>query len=99
MFVVAAVLGRLVIWSLMTSGPTKRIWRLHPLLRELGECDFCLGFWVYLAFVIPLRLNVLAPWYIPVLSEVATALAFSFVAHLVRLGWGVKFGLMLTEED
>jgi len=88
------VLGRLFIWAVQTSGPSKRIWRLHPLLTELGECDFCLGFWIYLALGWAMKINLLAPDYIPVLSEVGTAIVASFMVHLVRLGWVMKFGVM-----
>lgn len=89
------VLGRLVIWTAQTSGPTVKLWTLHPTLTALGECDFCLGFWVYLALavVIPIE-QMWEPLYFPVISEVVTALAASFGVHLARIGWTMKFGVL-----
>lgn len=97
--VAVLVLGRLVTWALQTSGPSKRIWSLHPLLKELGECDFCLGFWVFCVLVTVLEVNLLDPYYVPVASEVVTAIAFSFGTHLARIGWSMKFGVMDLTED
>ena len=93
------VLGRLVTWAFQTSGPTKKIWSLHPLLAELGECDFCLGVWVYLVLVAVVRINLLDPFYYPFVSEVVTAIALSFGVHLARIGWSMKFGVMDLTDD
>jgi hypothetical protein len=97
--VAVLVLGRLITWAFQTSGPTKRIWSLHPLLEELGECDFCLGFWVYLGLLFIVRVNLLDPYYVPVASEIVTAVAFSFGVHLARIGWSMKFGIMDLTDD
>ena len=88
------VLGRLVIWAVQTSGPTKRLWELHPILTELGECDFCIGFWVYLALAMVMGVNFLEPDYYPFVSEMVTAITASFGVHLARIGWTMKFGVM-----
>jgi hypothetical protein len=93
------VLGRLIIWAAQTSGPTKRLWNLRPILTELGECDFCLGFWVYLGLAAVMRVNIFDPYYFPVFSEVVTALTASFGVHLARIGWTMKFGVLDLTED
>lgn len=94
------VLGRLIIWTAQTSGPTVRLWKLHPTLTGLGECDFCLGFWVYLALSLIVPLDQLwEPIYFPVISEVTTALAASFGVHLARVGWTMKFGVLDLTDD
>jgi len=97
--VAVLVLGRLVIWAFQTSGLTRRIWSLHPLLSELGECDFCLGFWVYLPLVYVAQINLLDPYYVPVVSEVVAAIGLSFGVHLARIGWSMKFGVMDLTDD
>lgn len=91
-FVVLATLGRLLVWVVQTSGPTRRFWSLHPFLTELGECDFCVGCWVFSLLAWPLGVNLVGPVYIPVLSEVVTGIAFSFISHLVAAGWRAKWG-------
>lgn len=93
------VLGRLVIWTAQTSTPTKRLWSLHPILAELGDCDFCLGFWVYFALAMILKVNLLDPYYVPFLAEALTALAASFGVHLARIGWTMQYGVLDLTED
>lgn len=95
--VTLAVIGRLLIWVLQTSGPTKRIWKLHPFLTELGECDFCVGCWVYAAMAYLFAFNLLDPIYVPVLSEVVTGIVMSFVSHLAALGWKQRWGYEILE--
>lgn len=97
MIVTMAVVGRLLVWTLQTSGPSRRIWKLHPLLAEFGECDFCVGCWVYSLLAWAFSINVLAPLYIPIFSEIATGIAFAFVAHLAALGWTAKWGYEVLE--
>lgn len=87
--------GRLVTWLLQTNGLTRRLWRLHPLLTELGECDLCLGFWVYLALLFLWRGAIFGLWArqaeIVILATIAT-----LMARLLRLGWQSEFGVTLT---
>lgn len=87
------LVGRLLVWTLQTSGPTRRIWQLHSFLDELAACDFCMGFWVFLPLVIVFDVNVFdLLGYYPVLSEIVTALVFSFVVHIARIGWKYQHG-------
>jgi len=86
------MIGRLLVWTLQTSGPTRRIWKLSPFLEELGACDFCVGFWVYSLMAWLFAVNILEPIQIPVLSECVTGLAISFVSHLASIGWRTRWG-------
>jgi len=95
--VTLAVIGRLLIWVLQTSGPAIRIWKLHPFLTELGECDFCVGCWVYAAMAYLFAFNLLDPIYVPVLSEIVTGICMSFVSHLAALGWKQRWGYEILE--
>ena len=93
-------IGRLVIWLLQIAGPLEKLWQLHPKLRELRECDLCLGFWVYTALALWFRFNWLPDvMYIPVLSEALTGGAASFIMHLIRLGWSAKFGVIVVGQE
>jgi len=92
-----AVLGRLLVWTLQTSGPTKRIWKLLPILEEFGECDFCIGCWVYALLAWLFSINLIEPIYVPVLSEIITGIAFSFAGHLMALGWKMRWGTEVLE--
>lgn len=97
--IVMLVLGRLVIWAAQTSGPMKRIWSLNTLLTELGDCDFCLGFWVYLALAAVMKVNLLEPDYFPFVSEIVTAIVASFSVHIARIGWTMQYGVIDLTED
>ena len=92
-----AVLGRLLVWTLQTSGPTKRIWKLLPILEDFGECDFCVGCWVYTLLAWLFSINLIEPIYVPVLSEIITGIAFSFAGHLMALGWKMRWGTEVLE--
>jgi len=91
------VVGRLVVWLAQTSGPTKRLWSLHPLLTDLGECDLCMGCWVFPMLAWALGVNLLEPVYVPVVSELLTGWLVSFGVHLARLGWRDKFGVTVLD--
>lgn len=94
-FLLYLAIGRLLTWLLQTNGLTKRMWGLHPLLEELGDCDLCLGFWVYLALGLFLP-PVFAPWPFA-LSVVVLAAVMTTMAHLLRLGWQAKFGMIVVD--
>lgn len=84
--------GRLLIWLLQTNGLMSPVWQFRPLLTELGDCDLCLGFWVYLALAPFVQLPGVWPWYV---EMVILAAAASFTMHLIRLGWQAKFGVVI----
>ena len=87
------VLGRLAIWTIQPAALLNPFFSKSAKLRELRECDFCLGFWVFTGLAFALGLNLTDPIHIPVLSEALTGLAASFLSHLARLGWESKFGV------
>lgn len=91
--------GRLVVWLLQMSGPTQRLWRLHPFLEELGQCDFCLGCWIFPLGAWLLGVNLLDPVYVPVVSEILTGWLVAFGVHLARLGWNERFGVTVLRGD
>lgn len=95
----AVIVGRLVVWLAQTNGLTKRLWSLHPILTELGECDLCLGCWLLPLVVWLMGVNLLAPIYVPVVSEVLSGWLLSFAIHLGRLGWQSKFGVTVLSGE
>lgn len=97
--IAALVVGRLAIWIVQTNGLTRRLWSAHPILAELGECDFCLGCWLLPLLAWLMGVNLLAPIYVPVVSEVLTGWLLSFGLHLGRLGWQTKFGVTILSGE
>ena len=88
--------GRLLIWLLQTNGLMRSVWAWKPILTELGGCDLCLGFWVYLGLAVFLP----APFGIwpDAIEAVMLAAIASFAVHLMRLGWQIKFGGVVIDE-
>jgi len=91
-FAANLLIGRLLIWLIQTNGLSKPIWKLHPTLAELGECDLCLGFWGFLGMAIIADNPMFGHW--PRWFDCVVQAAIStFVVHLIRLGWHSKFGV------
>lgn len=84
-------IGRLLVWLIQTNGLTRPLFDRHAKLRELRDCDLCLGFWVYLALAPRIDLGVGR------LNRISWAAIASFTAHLLRLGWEVKFRVTVIE--
>lgn len=84
--------GRLLTWFLQANGLMQPIWALHPRLSELGECDLCAGFWIYLGLALqePEKPFGRYPWLV---EAVILAAISTFLAHIIRLGWSMKFGV------
>jgi hypothetical protein len=93
-FLVWLGLGRLTIYALQANGLTRSIFDRYAKLKELVDCDFCLGFWIFSLLAWAFGINLLAPVYIPVLSEAASGLIASFFVHIARIGWTTKFGVV-----
>jgi len=86
------VAGRLLIYLLQKNGLLKKFWNINEITQELGTCDLCLGVWVYAALAWILSINLMAPVYYPVISEVLTGALASFAMHLARIGWQSQYG-------
>lgn len=92
-FALFLTVGRLFIWLLQTNGLVDPIWRLHKKLTELGDCDLCLGFWVFLflGWIVG-QPPIITQWpYL--LALIAQAALSTLIVHLLRLGWWSKFGM------
>jgi hypothetical protein len=90
--IVWLILGRLAIWLIQINGFTRHWMKPGGLLRELVDCDLCLGVWVFAGLAGLLRINMLETFYVPILSEMLSGAMASFAVHLAVLGWQVKFG-------
>lgn len=67
---------------------------------RLFECDFCLGFWVYFCFLCFFRreLTSIFVGYVPLVSEVVSAMLLSFVVSVFSAGWVFHFGVFGDRE-
>lgn len=84
------LVGRLLTWLVQINELSTPIWKAHPKLAKLGECDLCLGFWVFLAMALVARKATFTLW--PRWFDcVVQAAIGSYTAHMLRLGWKSKF--------
>ena len=95
-WIIFLLLGRVIIYAWQQFPlPTT-----HRTLEKLHQCDFCGGVWIYsiLAFCAGLSLlEVLGFKYVPVVSEIATGIATSFVMSVFVAGWKEKFNILVIE--
>lgn len=91
-FALFGLVGRLLTWLIQTNGLSKPIFAAHPKLTELGNCDLCLGFWVFLAMALAIRKATFKLWPTWLDCIIQAAIA-SFTVHLIRLGWQSRFGV------
>lgn len=95
-FAAFLLIGRLLIWLTQTNGLIEPLWSKHEKLQELRECDLCLGFWVYLAMAIFQWRKPIERYPRPVEFGILAAVS-TFAMHLIRLGWGLKFGSVIDD--
>lgn len=88
--------GRMFVWLLQSSGLIRPLWKRSDILAELGQCDLCLGVWVYslLALSLPQPFRI----YPKVLEILSLAALTSLAGHLLRLGWERKFGVTIIDD-
>lgn len=81
------VAGRLLISLIQANHYLARV--PSQFWLDLWQCDYCLGFWVYLLTGKP-RLG----WYSNgLIDRVVSAAVATFVAHIVTLGLKFKYGV------
>ena len=91
------LLGTLLVWTLRLAGPLRSVWKRHVLLEELRDCDFCLGFWVYLGLSLVSGETIVEWW--PPANYTLTALVFAFLFFLNRTGWQTLFQELRVEVN
>ena len=68
----------------------------HPKLKYLHECDLCSGVWAFGILAYFMQVNLLQEiFYFPILSELITGGAVSFIIHVFLIGWREKFNMVV----
>jgi hypothetical protein len=96
-FIIYAVIGKLFIYTLQKFPLIRDI--KNPFFRELFDCDFCLGIWIF--FILSCFFNIVLfkeYLYFPIISQLATGVFTSFLLHLLSIGWINKFGVIVVEK-
>jgi hypothetical protein len=88
-------IGKLFIY-LFQKSPIPRVLP-DGILKELSECDLCLGFWVYLFLGVILNKDLDEEIENQIISKLATASFATFVIHLLSIGWREKFSTYVIE--
>lgn len=95
-------LGRLIIFLAQKSPYFKllasRNTKFRAVFLELGECDLCLGVYVYSLLSLYFGYVWFTEiWYEPVLSEFFTGASMAVIMWLIRLGWDANFKTYVIE--
>jgi hypothetical protein len=95
--ILLALLGKLLVYIVQVFPLTEKITNKNSFLRELVECDFCLGCWIYFFLNLFFRVWFEQITYVPILSPFLMGIFISFIVHLISLGWKEKFGVIVIE--
>lgn len=89
--------GRVLVFVLQ-KFPFRHVWIIGgwwgegKFLRQLFDCDLCLGVWVYTVLSAVMGMNILYEYvYIPLVSELITGMTISFIVWIFRNGWETLF--------
>ncbi len=98
-YIAFALSGKVLIYLIQKFPLTLYISRYWKILRDLVECDLCLGVWVYsLLNLFAFRLTFYSDrsdW----IGEIITGSAISFIMHLISIGWKEKFGVIFIGQE
>ena len=93
-----AALGKLIIYLFQNFPPAKSLFYRREVLRQLFDCDLCLGVWIYFFLALLIGVDKFYNWtYIPIITEFLIGAVTSFIMHLVSLGWKEKFTILYLE--
>ncbi|MHA2030830.1 MAG: hypothetical protein ACW99Q_15735 [Candidatus Kariarchaeaceae archaeon] len=93
-----AAIGKLLIYLFQKFLPAQYLFNRRESLKQLYECDLCLGVWIYFFLALIVGIDKFYDWtYIPAITEFIIGAITSFVIHLVSLGWKDKFTILYLE--
>lgn len=104
-FVGFLLVGRLVIFFIQEFPLHKlsfigNFFSEGKFLKELFDCDLCLGVWIYWFLSIIIGIDVIYDMFcvfIPIIGNLITGMIASFLVHIFRIGWITKFGITVVE--
>lgn len=77
------------------------VWRKTPyarwigskssFIKELQDCNLCIGFWFYFVLAIVMKVNVFSEWYIIGVSQFLSAVITAFFYYVFSAGWETLF--------
>jgi hypothetical protein len=105
-FIGFLLVGRLLVFFLQEFPFDKffligGLFKEGKFLKQLLECDLCLGFWVYSFIAFAFGVDILKDMDINtlILGKVVTGAVASFIVHIFRIGWVTKFGVVIVENE
>ena len=79
-----AAIGKLLIWAVATAGPFQPVWSLlerrWPKFKEMHDCGWCIGFWVYTPLAYILQVDILEG-----LLDKPTSLTYSLIGCILTI--------------
>jgi hypothetical protein len=91
-----AAIGKLLIWAAQTAGPFRPVWKwlesCSPEFKEMHECGWCVGVWIYVPLAFVLRVDILGNLTYSVFGYILTGVVTSFLVQCVSFGLQEWFG-------
>lgn len=93
-----AALGKLLIYLFQKFPLTLSLSKRSEFLKQLFECDLCLGVWIYFFLALLFGTDKFYDWtYVPVITEFVIGAVTSFVMYLISIGWKSEFTILFLE--
>lgn len=96
-FVLYLIIGKLFIFAIPKTPPAKWLANKYEFFKELIECGFCLGFWVYLVFAFIFTPQIEGIPQIIIIRELIIAILSSFLVYVFSAGWNSLFQTYVLE--
>lgn len=93
---IVAVLGKLLIYVAQKFLLARDL--KFKFLRDLAQCQLCLGVWVYSFLCATTGTNLFGEYfYFPVVAELISGVCFSYVMWLMTMGWHSYYDVIVID--
>jgi len=83
--------GKIAMWMVTLFARSNNI--QNPFFVKLFECGFCIGTWIYFCLFCFFKMELTSPiGYVPLVSEMLSAMVVSFLVGIFSDGWMFRFG-------
>jgi hypothetical protein len=98
-FVYLAV-GAVLIFVWRKSPYSRWLSKKSTFLKELQDCNLCIGFWFYFILAIVMQINIFTEFYLIVVNQFLSAVVTAFFFYVLHAGWDTLFrNIVITGSE